>query len=375
MVIPAPSSWSRTLPIPRTRLIGREAEREAARAYLLDEAVPLLTLTGPGGVGKTRLVLAIADDVASHFADGVVWVDLAPLTDAGLVVTTVATAVGVAATPGRPVPEELARALRSQQMLLLLDNCEHLLVATGDLVGALLSQCPALQVLATSRAPLQLRGEQILPVAPLPLPADDVRSLEALSENEAVRLFVERTGAVRPAFALTETNAPTVAALCRQLDGLPLAIELAAARSALLSPEALLAQMTDRLRLLGGGPRDLPARQQTIRDTVAWSYELLTPSDQGLFRHLTVFRGGWTIPAAAAVAEIDERAIGMGLGRLVDQSLIRAVEDAAEPRFTMLETIRAYGLERLAASGEDASARQAHARLFRALAATGQEAL
>jgi predicted ATPase/DNA-binding CsgD family transcriptional regulator/tetratricopeptide (TPR) repeat protein len=375
MATPAPSLRSGTLPISRTRLLGRETDRAMARAHLMDEAVPLLTLTGPGGVGKTRLVLAIADDVASHFADGVVWVDLAPLTDAGLVATTTANAVGVAATPGRPVREALARDLRSQQMLLLLDNCEHLLADTAELVGYLLAQCPALQVLATSRAPLHLRGEQILSVAPLPLPADDPRLLEALSENDAVRLFVERARAVRPAFVLTETNAPTVAALCRQLDGLPLAIELAAAGSALLSSEALLAHMTDRLRLLAGRPRDLPTRQQTIRDTVAWSYDLLTPPDQALFQHLTVFRGGWTIPAAAAVAEIDEREIVMRLGHLLDQSLIRAVEGNGEPRFTMLETIRAYGLERLADSGEEASTRQRHARLFRALAASGQEVL
>src|SRR5215212_6178011 len=202
--------------------------------------------------------------------------------------------------------DALVYALRSRQLLLLLDNCEHLLAETADLVGSLLARCPALQVLATSRAPLHLQGEQSLPVAPLPLPPMDASSLAALADNDAVRLFMARARSVRPAFALTATNAPTVAAICRHLDGLPLAIEPAAARLTLLSPEALLAQMTDRLRLLRGGARDVPARQQTIHATIAWSYDLLSPPEQTLFHRLAVFAGGFTLEAVQAVAAIGD---------------------------------------------------------------------
>jgi non-specific serine/threonine protein kinase len=366
------------LPIPRTRLIGRETERATARALLLDEAVPLLTLTGPGGSGKTRLALAIARDVAEHFADGVTWVDLAPLADPALVPATVARALGLLPVPGLPIDEQLIRELRPRQTLLLLDNCEHLVDVVSDLAADLLHACPAVQVLATSRAPLRHRGERELPVEPFPLPAlDDPPDI--LSTNEAVRLFVERTQAVAPRFALSEANALTVAAICRQLEGLPLAIELAAARMKLLSPEALLAQMSDRLRLLRGGPRDLPARQRTIRDTIAWSYALLQPEQRALFRRIAVFVGGWTLDAAEAVggwrSEIGGTADRLtsdfrlptadsvldGIGALVDHSLVRRVDGPGEPRFTMLETIREFGLAELAAADEEDEVRARHA--------------
>jgi non-specific serine/threonine protein kinase len=361
MTAPAASSRLGSLPIPRTRLVGRETERSAARVFLLDEAVPLLTLTGPGGVGKTRLALAIAGDAAAHFADGVVWVDLAPLADPTLVPAAVAAALGIRPAADTPIGDVLIHALRTRQMLLLLDNCEHLVAATADLVGSLLIRCPALQVLATSRAALHLHAEQHLPVDPLPLP-EDASSLSVVAQNAAVQLFSERTRAVRPAFALTEETAATVAALCRRLDGLPLAIELAAARGTVLSPEALLAQMSDRLRLLTHGARDLPARQRTIAATIAWSYDLLDADAQALFRRLAVFAGGFTIEAVAAVATGDAQHTAVTtLETLVAQGLVRRLDTEDEPRFTMLETIRAFGLEQLDATGEQAGAQDAHA--------------
>lgn len=353
-----------SLPVPRTRLLGRDAERGMARTFLLAEAVPLLTLTGPGGVGKTRLAVAIAHDVADSFADGFVWVDLAPVADRVLVPSTIATALGVPSGPDRSVRDALVAHLHAKQFLLIIDNGEHLLDALGEVVTTVLGACPAVQVLVTSRAALHVRGEQVFPVEPLTPPLAEISDFETLAGNAAVRLFAERARAVWPAFRLEATNAPSVAALCRQLDGLPLAIELAAARSTLFSPEALLAQMRDRLRWLSDGPRDLPPRQRTIRDTITWSYDLLPPETQRLFRLLASFVGGFTLEAAQAVAQNAGRAGGDSiatLAALVDHGLVRRVDHGSGSRFTLLETIREFGRELLVAHGELQAIREAHA--------------
>ena len=354
------ASFPGSPPIPRTRLIGRDSARAVARALLVDAGVPLLTLTGPGGVGKTRLALAIAQDVAANFADGVVWVDLASLTDSTLVPSTIAAALGETPSPDVPLHTYLAQALRPRQCLLLLDNCEHVLDTMSALVATILAACPAVQVLATSRAPLAIRGEQLLPVDPLPVPVADA-PLATIHASLAVQLFADRARAVYPAFQVDAHNAATLATLCQHLDGLPLAIELAAARSAVLSPAAMLAHMTDRLRLLEGGAQDLPPRQQTMHETIAWSYALLSDDDQAALRQLSVFVGGWGVPAAATVLGRDEGAALTLLERLTAHSLLRAHAAAQTPRFTMLETIRAFACDQLTASGEQEAIRTAHA--------------
>jgi predicted ATPase/DNA-binding CsgD family transcriptional regulator len=374
MAAPAAVTRLGMMPTPRTRLIGREAEIAAARAFLLDEAVPLLTLTGPGGVGKTRLSLAIASDVANRFADGIIWVDLAPLTDPELVVVAVASALDLTLATDLPVADGLIRHLRPRQSLLLLDNCEQVLAATSDLVAALLAGCPALQVLATSRAPLHVRGEQVLTVPPLPVPETRVTRLKEVQSSPAVCLFVQRARAVDAQFSLDDRNAGAVAQVCQRLDGLPLAIELAAARSAALSPAALLALLSQRLQVLGAGPRDAPARQRTIRDAIAWSYALLSPDEQAFFRCLSVFSGGWTLQAATALSGLTGPEALARLDGLIDQSLIvrQRSGDADQARFNLLETIREFGFEQLVASGEEQAACERHAAFFLTLAETAE---
>jgi predicted ATPase/class 3 adenylate cyclase/Tfp pilus assembly protein PilF len=376
---PLKSLGSRPNNLPRqpTAFVGREAEVRQVVDLLRREEVELLTLTGPGGTGKTRLALQAAAELLEDFADGVFFVPLAPLTASDLVPSAIASALGLRDEGERPLVARLQSFLADKQLLLLLDNVEHLTDAT-PLVAEVLVAAPNLKVLATSRAPLRLRAEREYPVPPLGLPPrTPLLSSEQLSEYEAVRLFVARAQAVQPNFAVDTANTPAVAEICHRLDGLPLAIELAAARVRMLPPPALLARLDKRLPLLTGGARDAPERQRTLRATIAWSHDLLAPEERVLFRRLAVFAGGCTLEVAEAVGNQDGAldAFG-GLERLCEHSLVRQdVGPGDEPRFVMLETIREFGLERLAESGEEAAIRKGHAALFMELAEAAAPAL
>ncbi|MFQ5796017.1 MAG: BTAD domain-containing putative transcriptional regulator [Candidatus Bipolaricaulia bacterium] len=355
-----PRAIPNNLPIPLTRFIGREKELNAVQKHLLDEDVRLLTLTGVGGTGKTRLGLQVAADLIAHFEDGAYFMNLAPISDPGLVVSTIAQTLGIKETGGQSLFDSLKESLRDRQILLLLDNFEPVVAAAPQVVG-LLEAYPRLKLLVTSREPCHVSGEHVFPVPPLTLPKSDLKPpppIEHLVQYEAVRLFIERALAVKLDFAVTRESAPAIAEICIRLDGLPLAIELAAARITLLSPQAILERLGSRLELLTGGARDLPARQQTLRDTIDWSYDLLDAGEKTLFERLSVFVGGCTLEAAEAVCSgVDDLEQEMdildGLASLVDKNLLRQEERAeGEPRFLMLETIREYGLERLEASGK-----------------------
>jgi predicted ATPase len=354
-----PGHLPHNLPTHPTPFLGREREVEEAVALLLQPGIRLVTLTGPGGVGKTRLGTRVAAEALDSFRDGAFMIDLARQTDPDLVPSATATALGLREQPGQTLSQTLADYLRERTILLLFDNFEHVLPA-APLVSDLLAAAPRLKVLATSRARLGLQAEHEYRVEPLPIPDQErLPPLAELSTFDAIKLFTLRAQALRPGFTLTNENAPAVAEIVCRLDGLPLAIELAAARVKLLSPDALLERLDRRLSTLTGGARDLPARQRTLRDTIAWSHDLLAPSEKILFRRLSVFVGGWTIEAAEAVAAVDGGETVdafQSLASLVDQSLVDEWLSpdtlADKPRYGMLETIREFASEQLAASGE-----------------------
>jgi predicted ATPase/class 3 adenylate cyclase len=354
------------LPTQLTSFVGRAAEVAEARRLL--GTTRLLTLTGPGGTGKTRLSLQLAAESITEFPDGVFFVPLGPIEDPGLVAPAMLAALGLRDSPNEPPSERLAAYLRERCLLMVIDNFEQLLPA-APLVGELLKGSPGLSVVVTSRATLHLYGEREYEVPPLSLPlAGAAIDPAALSQYEAVALFIQRAAAVRPDFAITVSNAPAVAEICSRLDGLPLAIELAAARVKLLPPQALLARLGQRLDSLDSGSRDLPARQQTLRGAIAWSHDLLDEPARKLFARFAVFVDGAGLTAAEAVCSSAELDVLSGLAGLVDQSLIRQEEVDGEPRFSMLYTIREFALERLADLDEPDTVAARHAHFFLGLA-------
>ncbi len=356
------------LPAPVTSFVGRE--REIAEVRQLLKTARLLTLTGPGGSGKTRLALRVAEEVIGHYADGVFFVDLAPIIDPQLVASSIAQVLGVREAAGRPLIDTLTHHLREKDLLLVLDNFEQI-VDAAPLIGDLLSASPGLKVLVTSREALRIYGEQEYLVPPLALP-DLVRAepVTMLSHYEAIELFAQRARAVRPDFVLTANSAPAIAEICVRLDGLPLAIELAAARSRLLPPEMMRTRLESRLGTLTSGSRDLPARMQTLRGAIEWSYNLLDEDEKVLFARLSVFQGGCTVEAAEAVCTPGLSLDALdGLDSLRNKNLLRQEESPkGEPRFLMLETIHEYAREKLGASGESEDLRRRHAEYFVALA-------
>jgi predicted ATPase/DNA-binding SARP family transcriptional activator len=348
------------LPVQPTAIVGREDDLAEVRQRLLRDELRLLTLTGAGGSGKTRLALQAAADVLEQFPAGVFFVGLAPIADPEDVVPAIAQALGVKESGGRTIADALEEYLAARKLLLLVDNFEHVVAAAAH-VSRLLGAAPDVKLLVTSREPLHVTSEHVYPVPPLP-------------SDEAVSLFVERAQAIRPDFELTETNADAVTEISRRVDGLPLAIELAAARVVLFPPAALLSRLDQRLKLLTGGARDRPERHQTLRAAIDWSYELLAEPRKALFARLSAFAGGWTLEAAEAVCDRDLDVID-GLSSLVDKNLIRLEGTDEEPRFAMLDTIREYALERLDERGEAEELRRRHSEWFVAFVETARSYL
>ncbi len=348
------------LPAEPNRFIGRE--RDLAELALLLTDVRVLTLCGTGGIGKTRLAVRLGGDVADGFPDGAWLVSLADVAGPALVTTRVAWALGVREEPGQPLDATLEDALRGRRLLLILDNCEHLVASCAQLCERLLASCPWLRVLTTSREPLRVPGETVWRVPPLSLPPSGTAAHE-LAEHEAVRLFTERAAAARPGFTLGPDNASAIAGVCRTLDGMPLAIELAAARVGALAVEQINGRLSNRFQLLAAGHRTAPPRQRTLRATVDWSYELLTPQERLLLRRLAVF-SGWNLEMAERVCADDRLpadAVLDLLAALIDKSLVALDgEVAGDARYRLLDTIRQYAAERLAASGEAPQLRRRH---------------
>jgi predicted ATPase/DNA-binding CsgD family transcriptional regulator len=357
------------LPASLTTLIGRTAELAALTSLVHQPDVRLLTLVGPGGVGKTRLALEVAAAVDDEFADGIALVPLAPVSDHTQVPAAVAQALDLRESAERSLLDQIASVLRTRHLLLLLDNVEHV-AESAPFMAALLAACPHLTILATSRAILHVSGERVYMVMPLALPNPALAlTPDVAAAAPAVQLFVARAQAARPDFTVTDGNVEAISTICRRLDGLPLALELAAARTTHLPPSALLAHLDAPLSMLTGGPQDQPQRLRTLRDAITWSYDLLSPEEQRLFRRLAVFTDGFTLEAAEAIAHEDATTTLDLIRALVEKSLlVQSEKPPGVPRYGMLETIREFALERLAASGDDAPARAAHAAHYLQLA-------
>jgi len=359
------------MPVQLTSFVGREKEKAEVERLL--RTTRLLTLTGAGGAGKTRLALQAAAHLLDEFKDGVWFVDLAPISEPTLVPHAVATAMKIPEQQGRPTLTALSEYLHPRQLLLILDNCEHLLVACAGLADALLRACPHLKILTTSRQPLEVEGETTWRVPSLPLPDVQQRMLspEGLRANDAVRLFVERASAASPEFGLTDRNAMVVAKVCNRLDGIPLAIELAAARVRTMSVERIVERLDDRFRLLAtGGSTALP-RHRTLRGAMDWSYDLLSEAERAMLRRLSVFAGGFTLDAAEGVCagdSVQRDDVLPLLTQLVDKSLVVLYEHDGTERYRLLETVRQYTADKLAESGESADTRRRHRDWYLALA-------